>query len=161
MGKIVIVFFFLWWYFIGKYVDWSDWESTHSLKFGVKARHRRPFFAHTIFIAERFAPPCGQYLLLRQEGEFSVATQRSMRRTKTASRIRKLRFYQLSAGWICKMEAKEKDVVHQDAIHVEMIRKEQRQQKLNVEFSINPHRKCTSTQLLQNCSMYIRYLACR
>lgn len=45
VGKIVIVFFFLWWYFIGKYVDWSDWESTHSLKFGVKARHRRPFFA--------------------------------------------------------------------------------------------------------------------
>uniref|UniRef100_A0A3Q3DSL3 Cilia and flagella associated protein 144 n=1 Tax=Hippocampus comes TaxID=109280 RepID=A0A3Q3DSL3_HIPCM len=45
------------------------------------------------------------------------------------------------AGCICKMEAKEKDVVHQDAIHVEMIRKEQRQQRLYVEFSINPHRK--------------------
>ncbi|GAA6221328.1 protein FAM183A [Lates japonicus] len=33
------------------------------------------------------------------------------------------------------------DVVHQNAIHVETIRKEQRHQKLHTEFSINPHRK--------------------
>ncbi|XP_059197049.1 protein FAM183A [Centropristis striata] len=33
------------------------------------------------------------------------------------------------------------DVVHQNAIHVETIRKEQRYQKLHTEFSINPHRK--------------------
>ncbi|XP_070688085.1 cilia- and flagella-associated protein 144 [Pempheris klunzingeri] len=40
------------------------------------------------------------------------------------------------------MAAKEKlDVVHQNAIHVETIRKEQRHQKLHTEFSINPHRK--------------------
>ncbi|XP_077440826.1 cilia- and flagella-associated protein 144 [Vanacampus margaritifer] len=39
------------------------------------------------------------------------------------------------------MEAKKKDVVQQNAIHVEMIRKEQRQQRLHTEFSINPHRK--------------------
>ena len=35
----------------------------------------------------------------------------------------------------------EPSVVHQNAIHVETIRKEQRQQKLHTEFSINPHRK--------------------
>ncbi|XP_034386272.1 protein FAM183A [Cyclopterus lumpus] len=40
------------------------------------------------------------------------------------------------------MAGKEKlDVVHQNAIHVETIRKEQRQQKLHTKFSINPHRK--------------------
>ncbi|XP_077390937.1 cilia- and flagella-associated protein 144 [Festucalex cinctus] len=39
------------------------------------------------------------------------------------------------------MEAKKSDVVQQNAIHVEMIRKEQRQQRLHTEFSINPHRK--------------------
>ncbi|XP_054646290.1 protein FAM183A [Dunckerocampus dactyliophorus] len=39
------------------------------------------------------------------------------------------------------MAAKKKDLVHQNAIHVEMIRKEQRQQILHTEFSINPHRK--------------------
>ncbi|XP_061682126.1 protein FAM183A [Syngnathoides biaculeatus] len=39
------------------------------------------------------------------------------------------------------MEGKEKDVVYQNAILVEMIRKEQRQQKLHTEFNINPHRK--------------------
>ncbi|KAM9848862.1 cilia- and flagella-associated protein 144 [Aulostomus maculatus] len=40
------------------------------------------------------------------------------------------------------MAAKEKiDLVHQNAIHVEMIRKEQRHQRLHTEFSINPHRK--------------------
>nr|XP_046248417.1 protein FAM183A [Scatophagus argus]XP_046248418.1 protein FAM183A [Scatophagus argus]XP_046248419.1 protein FAM183A [Scatophagus argus] len=33
------------------------------------------------------------------------------------------------------------DLVHQNAIHVETIRKEQRHQKLHTEFSINPHRK--------------------
>ncbi|XP_068599452.1 cilia- and flagella-associated protein 144 isoform X2 [Brachionichthys hirsutus] len=33
------------------------------------------------------------------------------------------------------------DLVHQNAIHVEMIRKEQSHQKLHTEFSINPHRK--------------------
>ncbi|XP_023250261.1 protein FAM183A isoform X1 [Seriola lalandi dorsalis] len=33
------------------------------------------------------------------------------------------------------------DFVHQNAIHVETIRKEQRHQKLHTEFSINPHRK--------------------
>ncbi|XP_061739644.1 protein FAM183A [Nerophis ophidion] len=37
------------------------------------------------------------------------------------------------------MATKEKDLVHQNAIHVEMIRKEQRQQRLHTEFSINPH----------------------
>ncbi|XP_068175536.1 cilia- and flagella-associated protein 144 isoform X2 [Antennarius striatus] len=36
---------------------------------------------------------------------------------------------------------KQLDLVHQNAIHVEMIRKEQRYQKLHTEFSINPHRK--------------------
>ncbi|XP_073333332.1 cilia- and flagella-associated protein 144 [Pagrus major] len=35
----------------------------------------------------------------------------------------------------------ERDVVHQNAIHVETIQKEQRHQKLHTEFSINPHRK--------------------
>ncbi|XP_039668269.1 protein FAM183A isoform X1 [Perca fluviatilis] len=40
------------------------------------------------------------------------------------------------------MAGKEKlDLVHQNAIHVETILKEQRQQKLHTEFSINPHRK--------------------
>ncbi|XP_040896809.1 protein FAM183A [Toxotes jaculatrix] len=40
------------------------------------------------------------------------------------------------------MAANEKrDLVHQNAIHVETIRKEQRHQKLHTEFSINPHRK--------------------
>ncbi|XP_061831665.1 cilia- and flagella-associated protein 144 isoform X1 [Nerophis lumbriciformis] len=39
------------------------------------------------------------------------------------------------------MATKEKDLVHQNAIHVEMIRKEQRQQRLHTEFSINPHRR--------------------
>ncbi|XP_049585224.1 cilia- and flagella-associated protein 144 [Syngnathus scovelli] len=39
------------------------------------------------------------------------------------------------------MQAKEKDWVHQNAIYVEMIRKEQRQQRLHTEFSINPYRK--------------------
>ncbi|KAL7397056.1 hypothetical protein ABVT39_015992 [Epinephelus coioides] len=40
------------------------------------------------------------------------------------------------------MAGKEKlDLVRQNAIHVETIRKEQRQQKLHMEFSINPHRK--------------------
>ncbi|XP_057696090.1 protein FAM183A [Corythoichthys intestinalis] len=39
------------------------------------------------------------------------------------------------------MATKEKDLVHQNAIQVEMIRKEQRQQRLHTEFSINPHRK--------------------
>uniref|UniRef100_A0A8D0AL67 Uncharacterized protein n=1 Tax=Sander lucioperca TaxID=283035 RepID=A0A8D0AL67_SANLU len=44
------------------------------------------------------------------------------------------------------MAGKEKlDLVHQNAIHVETILKEQRQQKLHTEFSINPHRKCKST----------------
>ncbi|XP_042273789.1 protein FAM183A [Thunnus albacares] len=33
------------------------------------------------------------------------------------------------------------DLVHQNQIHVETIRKEQRYQKLHTEFSINPHRK--------------------
>ncbi|XP_039985758.1 protein FAM183A [Xiphias gladius] len=33
------------------------------------------------------------------------------------------------------------DLVHQNAIHVETIRKEQRHRKLHTEFSINPHRK--------------------
>uniref|UniRef100_A0A3Q3VLD0 Uncharacterized protein n=1 Tax=Mola mola TaxID=94237 RepID=A0A3Q3VLD0_MOLML len=33
------------------------------------------------------------------------------------------------------------DFVHQNAIHVETIRKAQRHQKLHTEFSINPHRK--------------------
>ncbi|XP_044056062.1 protein FAM183A [Siniperca chuatsi] len=33
------------------------------------------------------------------------------------------------------------DLVHQNAIHVETIRKEQRHQKLHTEFSIDPHRK--------------------
>ncbi|XP_063748161.1 protein FAM183A isoform X2 [Eleginops maclovinus] len=40
------------------------------------------------------------------------------------------------------MAGKEKlDLVHQNSIHVETIRKEQRYQKLHTEFSINPHRK--------------------
>ncbi|XP_029004465.1 protein FAM183A [Betta splendens] len=40
------------------------------------------------------------------------------------------------------MAANEKrDLVHQNAIHVETIRKEERCQKLHTEFSINPHRK--------------------
>ncbi|XP_042372632.1 protein FAM183A [Plectropomus leopardus] len=40
------------------------------------------------------------------------------------------------------MAEKEKmDLVRQNAIHVETIRKEQRHQKLHMEFSINPHRK--------------------
>ncbi|XP_061636274.1 protein FAM183A [Phyllopteryx taeniolatus] len=39
------------------------------------------------------------------------------------------------------MAGKEKDVVYQNAILVEMIRKEQRQQRLRTEFNINPHRK--------------------
>ncbi|XP_045906450.1 protein FAM183A [Micropterus dolomieu] len=40
------------------------------------------------------------------------------------------------------MAANEKrDLVHQNAIHVETIRKEQRHQKLHTEFSINPYRK--------------------
>ncbi|XP_056270578.1 protein FAM183A [Pseudoliparis swirei] len=40
------------------------------------------------------------------------------------------------------MAGKQKpDVVHQNAIHVETIRKEQRHQKLHTKFSINPHRK--------------------
>ncbi|XP_034738174.1 protein FAM183A [Etheostoma cragini] len=40
------------------------------------------------------------------------------------------------------MAGKEKlDLVHQNAIHVETILKEQRQQKLHTEFSINPRRK--------------------
>ncbi|XP_070765099.1 cilia- and flagella-associated protein 144 [Enoplosus armatus] len=40
------------------------------------------------------------------------------------------------------MAGKEKpDLVHQNAIHVETIRKEQRHQNLHTEFSINPHRK--------------------
>ncbi|XP_026202259.1 protein FAM183A isoform X2 [Anabas testudineus] len=34
-----------------------------------------------------------------------------------------------------------RDLVHQNAIHVETIRKEQRHQKLHTEFSINPHKK--------------------
>ncbi|XP_034065979.1 protein FAM183A [Gymnodraco acuticeps] len=41
------------------------------------------------------------------------------------------------------MAGKEKpvlDIVHQNSIHVETIRKEQRYQKLHTEFSINPHR---------------------
>ncbi|XP_076577741.1 cilia- and flagella-associated protein 144 [Chaetodon auriga] len=33
------------------------------------------------------------------------------------------------------------DLFHQNAIHVETIRKEQRLQKLHTEFSINPYRK--------------------
>ncbi|XP_041791640.1 protein FAM183A [Chelmon rostratus] len=33
------------------------------------------------------------------------------------------------------------DLVHQNAIHVETIRKERKQQKLHTEFSINPFRK--------------------
>ncbi|KAK2858192.1 hypothetical protein Q7C36_006111 [Tachysurus vachellii] len=33
------------------------------------------------------------------------------------------------------------DIVHQNAIHVETIRKEQRSQKLHTEFSINPFKK--------------------
>ena len=38
------------------------------------------------------------------------------------------------------------DVVHQNAIHVETIRKEQRTQKLYTEFNINPYKKreCTA-----------------
>ncbi|XP_061540838.1 protein FAM183A [Phycodurus eques] len=39
------------------------------------------------------------------------------------------------------MAGKEKDVVYQNVILVEMIRKEQRQQRLRTEFNINPHRK--------------------
>ncbi|KAM7409775.1 hypothetical protein PAMA_001323 [Pampus argenteus] len=40
------------------------------------------------------------------------------------------------------MAEKEKiDFVHQNLIHVETIRKEQRQQKLHTEFSINSYRK--------------------
>ncbi|XP_054458842.1 protein FAM183A [Anoplopoma fimbria] len=40
------------------------------------------------------------------------------------------------------MSGKQKlGVVHQNAIHVETVRKEQRHQKLHTEFSINPHRK--------------------
>ncbi|KAK2835226.1 hypothetical protein Q5P01_015710 [Channa striata] len=40
------------------------------------------------------------------------------------------------------MEANEKrNLVHQNAIHVETIRKEQRYQKIHTEFSLNPHRK--------------------
>ncbi|XP_058495451.1 protein FAM183A [Solea solea] len=33
------------------------------------------------------------------------------------------------------------DMVHQNAIHIETIRKEQRHQKLHTEFSINPRKK--------------------
>ncbi|XP_071781761.1 cilia- and flagella-associated protein 144 [Centroberyx gerrardi] len=33
------------------------------------------------------------------------------------------------------------DLVHQNAIHVETIRKEQRSQKLHTQFSISPHKK--------------------
>lgn len=40
------------------------------------------------------------------------------------------------------------DLVHQNAIHVETIRKAQRYQKLHTEFSINPHRKCKTADLL-------------
>ncbi|KAK2908135.1 protein FAM183A [Channa argus] len=40
------------------------------------------------------------------------------------------------------MAGKEKrDLIHQNAIHVETIRKEQRHQKLHTKFSLNPHRK--------------------
>ncbi|XP_068445579.1 cilia- and flagella-associated protein 144 [Clinocottus analis] len=40
------------------------------------------------------------------------------------------------------MAEKEKlDVVHQNSIHIETIRKEHRYQKLHTEFGINPHRK--------------------
>nr|XP_020458464.1 protein FAM183A [Monopterus albus] len=34
-----------------------------------------------------------------------------------------------------------RDFIQQNAIHVEMIRKEQRHHRLHTEFSINPHRK--------------------
>ncbi|KAI3368554.1 hypothetical protein L3Q82_025560, partial [Scortum barcoo] len=37
--------------------------------------------------------------------------------------------------------SEKRDLVHQNAIHVETIRKEQRHQKLHTEFSINPRRK--------------------
>ncbi|XP_071342505.1 cilia- and flagella-associated protein 144 [Trachinotus anak] len=40
-----------------------------------------------------------------------------------------------------KEKRENKDLVHQNAIHVETVRKEQRHQKLHTEFSINPHRK--------------------
>ncbi|KAM9831472.1 cilia- and flagella-associated protein 144 [Neosynchiropus ocellatus] len=33
------------------------------------------------------------------------------------------------------------DLIHQNALHVEMVRKEERHQQLHTEFSINPHRK--------------------
>lgn len=36
------------------------------------------------------------------------------------------------------------DLIQQNAIHVETIRKWQKHQKLHTEFSINPHRKCKS-----------------
>ncbi|XP_029988063.1 cilia- and flagella-associated protein 144 [Sphaeramia orbicularis] len=40
------------------------------------------------------------------------------------------------------MSGKEtKDLVHQDAIHIETIMKEQRHQRLHMEFSINPRKK--------------------
>uniref|UniRef100_A0A3Q3LLH3 Uncharacterized protein n=1 Tax=Mastacembelus armatus TaxID=205130 RepID=A0A3Q3LLH3_9TELE len=38
-----------------------------------------------------------------------------------------------------------RDLVHQNAIHVETIRKEERHQKLHTEFNINPHRKRKET----------------
>lgn len=41
-----------------------------------------------------------------------------------------------------------KDVSHQNAIHVETIRKELRYQKLHTEFSINPYRKCKKHSLV-------------
>lgn len=36
------------------------------------------------------------------------------------------------------------DLVHQNEIHVETVKKEQRLQKLHTEFSMNPYRKCKS-----------------
>jgi membrane protein insertase Oxa1/YidC/SpoIIIJ len=45
------------------------------------------------------------------------------------------------------------DVVHQNAIHVETIQKEQRTQKLYTEFNINPYKK-------RECmALFIMYLS--
>lgn len=62
------------------------------------------------------------------------------------------------------------DLVHQNAIHVETIRKAQRHQKLHTEFSINPRRKCEllhakrghsinkNAKCTINLAIYLKYL---
>lgn len=89
------------------------------------------------------APPCGQLALLQHNFLVFTVARRWMH--FNSSQLVPFVGDSGRCSFLSTMSGNGRlDLVHQNAIHVETIRKAQKYQKLHTEFSINPRRKCES-----------------